>query len=80
MLKLMENAAEIRHDADYQTLLDEWEQKHDGRNRLRDLHRLFKLVNLKGHHEELKRWMSRGSTPNSHIDLLTVYKILFLYT
>lgn len=54
MLTLMENAAGIRQDADYQLLLDEWGQKCDGRDDLREPHRLFALKDDRGRNSRVR--------------------------
>ena len=52
----MENAAGIRNDVEYQALLDDWGDKHQDRNRLRDPHRTFAVVSKRGRN-------SRGPSP-----------------
>ena len=54
MLRLMLNAAGIWQDPDYQTLLTEWGHKHNGRNRLRNPHRLFALLNDRGRNSRVR--------------------------
>ena len=48
MTILMQNAAALRQDADYLSLLNEWGLRHAGRDRLRDPHRLFAYLNDRG--------------------------------